>query len=215
VGEAEAEDGVVFQSSPYDPPLGYASFEAIMRDRPAARYFDTSRVSFPVEEDGVLKRQVVEHPATSGPELRFAAGRIQLHAHDGDQIELFTFGGEATATTSGDTTVCRARSDAPILPLSDDPNDPLAILESELEVMLAEGRAHWGRQEYVHLERLGHIPPMTLFVAFLAALEERLDRLAHVESDMRAALRFARGIREIVQRAGDWPDVVPRWEELL
>jgi len=36
-----------------------------------------------------------------------------------------------------------------------------------------------------------------------------------VESDMRMTLRFARGIREIVQRAGDWPPVVPRWDELI
>lgn len=56
---------------------------------------------------------------------------------------------------------------------------------------------------------------MTLFVAFLAKLEERLDRLAHVESDMRVALHFVRGVRETLQRAGDWPVVVPRWEELI
>jgi len=187
----------------------------VLRDRPAARYFDASWVSFPTEEDGVLKRQTVEHPSTVAPELRFAAGRIQLHAHDGDEIELFTFGGDATVTTTGDTTLCQARSTAPFLPLSDDPNDPLAILESELEVMLAEGRARWGGEEYAHLDRLGHIPPMTLFVAFLATLEERLGRLAHVESDVRGALHFARDVRETLRRAGEWPEVAPRWEELI
>ena len=47
------------------------------------------------------------------------------------------------------------------------------------------------------------------------ALEERLQALAAVEADMREALRLARGIREIVQRAGDWPSNVPGWEELI
>ncbi len=210
-----AEDGLVFQPSPYDPPLGYSGFDVTLRDKPAARYFDASRVSFPTEADGVLRRQTVEHPSASAPEFHFAAGRIQLHAHNGDEIEMFAFGGQATVTTTEGQTLCQARSTAPILPLSDDPNDPLAILESELEVMLAEGRASWGRQEYTHLDRLGDVPPMTLFVAFLARLEERLDRLAHVESDMRVALHFVRGVRETLQRAGDWPVVVPRWEELI
>ena len=56
---------------------------------------------------------------------------------------------------------------------------------------------------------------MTLFVTVLATLEERLTALAHVERDMAAALRFTRGVREILQRAGDWPASVPRWEDLL
>jgi hypothetical protein len=36
-----------------------------------------------------------------------------------------------------------------------------------------------------------------------------------VEEDVREALRLARGVREIVQRAGNWPDNVPEWENLL
>lgn len=210
-----AEEGLEFHSSQYDPPLGYSSFEVWLTDAPADRYFDGRRVSLPIEEAGVLKRQVVEHPWNQAPELRFAAGRIRLDAHDGDRIELFGFGGTATITTTGGTTCCHVASPAPLLPLTDDPNDPLALLESEMEVMLAQGRARWGTSEYAHLDRLGHIEPMTLFVATFDALERRLQELAHVESDMRDALRLARGVRDILQRAGDWPDKPPRWEELL
>ena len=210
-----AEEGLEFHSSPYDPPLGYTSLEVWLTDAPSDRYFDGRRVTLPVEEAGVLKRLAVEHPWNQAPELRFAAGRIGLDAHDGDHIELFGFGGRATITTTGVTTHCRLASTAPLLPLTDDPNDPLALLESELEVMLAQGRAQWGTSEYAHLDRLGHIEPMTLFVASFDALERRLQALVHVESDMRDALRLVRGVREVLQRAGDWPDRPPRWEELL
>ena len=210
-----ADEGLVFHASPYDPPLGYAGFDVELCDEPSPRYFDARRVSFPTEEAGALKRQAVEHPWNQAPELRFAAGRIRLDAHDGDHMELFGFGGVATITTSGQITTCRVVSPAPLLPLTDDPNDPLAVLESELEVMLAQRRAQWGADEYSHLDRWGHIEPLTLFAAVLVALEQRLRTLAGVEEDAREALRLARGIREIVQRAGAWPDNVPGWEELL
>lgn len=210
-----AEEGLVFHSSPYDPPLGYSSIEVWLTDAATDRYFDGRRIAFPVEEWGVLKRQTVEHPWNNPPDMRFAAGRIALDAHDGDHIEIFGFGGTVTVTTQGDATHCRIASTAPLLPLTDDPNDPLAVLESEMEVMLAQGRARWGAGEYAHLDRLGHIAPMTLFVATFDALERRLQGLAALESDARDALRLVRGIRDILQRAGDWPNPVPRWEELL
>jgi hypothetical protein len=184
-------------------------------DAPSARYFDARRLSFPIEVDGVLKRGLVEHPWGQSPELRFAAGRIRLDAHDDDHMELFGFGGVATITTTGGVTLCQVTSSAPLLPLTDDPNDPLALLESELEVMIAQDRARWGADEYSHLDRLGHVAPLTLFAASFTALERRLRGLAAVEDDVRQALRLVRGIREIVQRAGAWPDNAPDWEELL
>jgi hypothetical protein len=210
-----ADEGLTFHPSPYDPPLGYAGFDVELGDDPSARYFDTRRVSFPTEADGVLKRALVEHPWARSPELRFAAGRIRLDAHDGDHMELFGFGGVVTITTTGRATRCRATSSAPLLPLTDDPNDPLALLESELEVMIAQNRARWGADEYTHLDRLGHVEPLMLFAASFTALERRLQKLAAVEEDVREALRLARGVREIVQRAGNWPDNVPEWENLL
>jgi len=210
-----ADEGLSFHPSPYDPPLGYAGFDVELRDAPSARYFDACRVSLPVEESGVLKRQTVEHPWGQAPELRFAAGRIRLDAHDGDHMELFGFGGTAAMTTTGGVTLCRVTSSAPLLPLTDDPNDPLALLESELEVMIAQLRARWGDDEYSHLDRLGHIEPLTLFAASFGALERRLQALSAVESDVREALRLARGVREIVQRAGQWPSNAPDWEDLL
>ena len=210
-----ADEGLTFHPSPYDPPLGYAGFDVELGDDPSARYFDARRVSLPIEVDGVLKRQAVEHPWNQPPALRFAAGRIRLDAHDGDHMELFGFGGTATITTTGRATRCRVASSAPLLPLTDDPNDTLALLEGELEVMIAQNRARWGADEFTHLDRLGHVEPLILFAASFTALERRLQTLAAVEDDVRQALRLARGVREIVQRAGDWPDNAPDWEELL
>ena len=65
-----ADEGLTFHPSPYDPPLGYAGFDVELGDAPSARYFDARRLSFPVEEDGVLKRESVEHPWNQSPTLR-------------------------------------------------------------------------------------------------------------------------------------------------
>lgn len=209
------DDGVVFYPSRYDPPIGHAGFEARLRDEPTPRYFDACRMSLPMEEAGELRRLTVAHPWNHAPDVRFAAGRIRLDASDGDHQEVFGLGGVATIITSGDTTVCRVTSEAPLMPLSDDPNDPQAVLESELEVLLARSRARWGGDEHAHLDRLGHIPPLTLFAAFLGELEGRLPALAGLEGDVRVALRYARTVREALQHAGDWPTPVPRWEDLI
>ena len=65
-----ADEGLTFHPSPYDPPLGYAGFDVELGDDPSARYFDARRVSLPIEVDGVLKRQAVEHPWNQPPALR-------------------------------------------------------------------------------------------------------------------------------------------------
>jgi hypothetical protein len=210
-------DGLLYHPSRYDPPLGLAGFEARLTDRPAARYFDARRALFPVEAMGVLKLQAMEHPWNGGPELRFAGGRIRLEAHDGDHVEVYGFGGVTTVTVEGEKTICRVASTAPFLPLSDDPESPFTLLESELEVILAQSRARWGQSESLHLDRLGHVEPMTLFVASLAALEARLARLARPEGDetIRRGLRLVRGWREQLARAGEWPAAPPDLDSIL
>lgn len=210
-------DGLIYHPSRYDPPVGHAGLDVRLTDHPADRYFDARRAHFPVETAGVLKLQSVEHPWSGGPELRFVGGRIRLEAHDGDHAEIYSFGGVAAMTVDGPTTLCRATSTAPFLPLSDDPESPFALLESELEAILAQSRARWGQSEYAHLDRLGHIEPMTLFVASLVALEERLTPLARPDGDemLRRGLRLVRGWREQLARAGEWPSVPPDLDAIL
>lgn len=210
-------DGLIYHPSRYDPPVGHAGFDARLTDQPADRYFDARRALFPVETAGVLKLQAVEHPWSGGPELRFAGGRIRLEAHDGDHAEIYGFGGVAAVTVEGGTTLCRVTSTAPFLPLSDDPESPFALLESELEVILAQSRARWGQSEDAHLDRLGRVEPMTLFVASLVALEERLASLARPSGDemLRRGLRLVRGWREQLSRAGEWPSVAPDLDAIL
>jgi hypothetical protein len=211
------EDGLLYYPSRYDPPLGHAGFEARLTDTPGGRFFDARRVVFPVEQGGALRRLAVEHPYRLANPVRFNSGRIRLEAHDGDHLEIMTFGGEADISAAGQLTICRATSLAPFLPLDDDPESPFVLLESELETALAQSRAGWGRDEYRHLDRLSELDPMTVFVASIRTLEERLERLARVEDDpsTRAALHLARQFRKQLQRAGEWPAAGGGLTELL
>lgn len=213
----EPEDGLIFFPSPYSPPLGYSGVEIRLTDARGNRYFDARRALFPVEAAGVLRRAAVEHPYRLAGELRFVPGRIHLEAFDGDQLEIVTFGGWAAMTVAAGTTVCRVTSTAPFLPLNEGVESPFVVMESELEALLAQSRAVWGRDEYRHLDRLADLDPMTLFVASVRTLEERPARLAHVEGDpaTRLALHQAREMRRTLERAGHWPAAAADLPELL
>lgn len=200
-------DGLLYYPSRYDPPLGHAGFDVYLAPAPIGRYFDARRIVFPVEQNGMLGRYSVEHPYRMGNELRFTAGRIRLDAHDGDHEEIVTFGGQASIRLEGDLTVCRVTSSAPFFPLDDDVESPLVMLESELEIVMAQLRARWGKDESRHLDRLGEVEPMALFVASIWTLEERLGHLARVEDDptTHQSLHLARDIRWLLERSGEWP----------
>jgi hypothetical protein len=173
---------------------------------PGARYFDAYRAVFPMEQAGALRRLVVERPyRLSGP-LHFVAGRIRLDAHDGDHIEVLTFGGEVVFTDEEGQTAGRVTSPAPFLPLDDDLESPYVLIEAELEAVIARLRAGWGNKEHEHLDRIGHVNPMTFFVAAIHTLEERLAQLARVEDDesTRRVLHVVRQIRAQLTRAGEW-----------
>lgn len=201
------QDGLIYYPSRYDPPLGHAGFEVRLSDTPGERYFDAHRALFPIEQGGALRRLAVEHPYRLGEELRFTAGRIRLEAFRGDVEEIVTFGGQAVVNVEGAETICRVTSSAPFLPLGERGESPYILLAGELEVILAESRAGWGRDESTHLDHLGEVDPMTLFVASLKTLEERLGRLVHVERDdeTRQALHLVHDMHRRLEQAGEWP----------
>lgn len=209
-------DGILYYPSHYDPPLGHAGFEVYLSGSPQKRYFDARRVLFPVEQAGALRRMPVEHPYRLGNEFSFVPGRIRLEAYDGDVVEIMAFGGQAAVTVTDDETVCQVTSPAPFLPLNEDLESPFVLLESELEIVLAQSRAGWGKEEGRHLDRMSELEPMTLFVASIRTLEERLGRLSRVEDDpaTRRALRQVREIHHLLDKMGQWPPSAPQLTEL-
>lgn len=210
-------EGLTYFPSRYVPPLGHSGFEISLAGTPSRRFFDARRALFPVEQSGVIHLHPVEHPYRLSNEFRFTSGRIRLEAYDGDREEIMTFGGRATIAVGGDETICRVESPAPFLPLNNDVESPYVLLESELEVVMAQSRAGWGKDEARHLDRMGELEPMTLFVASIRTLEERLERLAHLENDLetRRTLHLARDIRFLLERNGEWPTGAKGLREIL
>ncbi len=213
----DRQDGLVFYPSHYDPPLGHAGFEVRLTGEPGDRYFDAHRAMFPVEHSGVLRRLTVEHPYRLGEEFQFISGRIRLEGYGGDAEEIVTFGGRTAVSVEGGETICRVTSTAPFLPLAQDSESPFVLLESELEIVLAQSRAGWGNDEYRHLDRLGELDPMLLFVGSIKTVEERLARLARGEDDVgtRRTLHLVREIRQRLERAGEWPSAAAGLTDLL
>lgn len=210
-------DGLVFYPSDYDPPLGHPGFDIYLTGGPRQRFFDARRAIFPVEQAGVLERLVVKHNERLTNDFKFVTGRIRLEAFDGDVVEIMTFGGHAAVSRVGDETVCRVTSTAPLIPLSEEFESPFVVLESELEIVLAQNRADWGKDEGRHLDRLGNLDPMTTFIASIRTLEDRLGLLAHAEEDPGAAeaLHLVRDIHLLLEKLGRWPVSAPRLNELL
>lgn len=201
------QEGLVYYPSEYIPPIGYAGFEVRLTDRPGDRFFDARQVVFPVEQGGALRRLVAEHPGRLASPLRFVTGRIRLDAHDGDCIEIVTFGGQAEFSVEGNETVCRVTSSASFLPLDENPESPFVLMDEELEAIVARLRAGWGAKEPEHLDRLSRLDPMTVFRASIHSLEERLERLVRVEGDepTRRVLHVVRQFHQQLERAGKWP----------
>jgi hypothetical protein len=116
-----------------------------------------------------------------------------------------------------DYTWCHFASTAPIFSLEGPLNDPVHLLVPEIEAELARLRATYGADDLKFYRKLGQLDPFETFVAALDFLHSRLDILRQLIPDdqlTQTAIALQTGI-EAIMAAGDWPQAVPDFDDLL
>ena len=112
------------------------------------------------------------------------ARRFWVYAHTHDVLEGFTLGGELELDVRSDHTLATLRSPAPIFLLDTEGNALGRLLVDEVEALAAIERAEWNGDDQAWFDMLSHVEPLQLFVAVLATLHRRLQRLPKVLPDV-------------------------------
>ena len=151
-----------------------------LRPRPTERHYDPERVECRVVlPAGHLDRIAIRHPWTRSERYRFCVGGVNLEDRKHRRVHFYSFGGELTITATGNATLCRFSSEAPILAL-DEQNPLTGIFIDEVEAEWAAVRAAWV-VEHRPGSFEGHlcqVAPLALYRACLSTVAEHL-RLLH------------------------------------
>ncbi len=212
--------GYHYVPSDYSPELGYAQFDARLTGKAGDRLFDASEAVFPVNAGGTLKEQPIHHPWRS-QKMQVAIGAFTLHAHDGDVMSGFSFGGELEIDGQTAYSDLHLKSPAPVFNLSsslhDSPGAPAALLASELSACIARRRAAWGTNDQEFESRLLALDPFQAFLISLETLRNRIDNFSQSARNQRYRT-IARAVHRainILKDADQWPGHIPSLEDVL
>lgn len=206
----------------FDPPCapghpGHQQLSVWLRAVPTERHYDPENVSFPVVVDGSVETFTLQHPAAHLDRYRVGLGRIRLTDRKHKRVDAFIFGGEVGVNSTSELTECAFQSPAPIFALLD-PNALAGKFITAVETVLAEQQAHWDMVQPVDTldERLAAIPPFTLYLAFLLAVEDHVHPLVHRNYEPAHDVHhFLERERRELEEAGRWPSQPARLETLL
>jgi hypothetical protein len=214
----------IYYSSKYTPPLGHTQLDIFLSKYPTQRYFDTRLVRLPLERSGSIESINIEHPWEEwlgSSDLHVCAGRITMINHHDKAHYAFSMGGSLSIHNQEEYTICKLVSSAPIFNLQDhlavNIETTTGILVENLEELFAIRQAHWLSDESTYFSRLIACEPLTLFVALLAALEEKYAGfpISNRSERVRLAAQTVHHTIELLKNNGDWPHDVPDLDEIL
>lgn len=216
--------------STHDPDLGYIFYpykipghpghsrlDVIIPAVPTYRHFDPQKIQIQViSATHSSQRLIIHHPWTMGKSYRVCAGRVLVTDRKNKRIEAFSFGGKLQISSDPDQTICVLVSEAPIFALFT-PHELSVWFISEVEILLAEQKAHWDPQHPHSYEmHLATIEPFQLYVACLQALRDKLSHLPEsVDELTHNGQRFVRAEIQRLQSDGTWPPQPPTLNQLF
>ncbi len=211
-GHGLLETGYDFQQS------GLAGcLQVFLYDTPTLAHFDPEMMRIPVRiADQGVESLSVYHPWTGPRRFEAAPGRIILVDRKNKEVEGFTFGGGLEILVADELTTCTLQSPVRIIELVRGDSE-LMMLATEVEVLLAERCAFWGRDEESYEARLAKVDPVLLYAMCLSALTVRTDSLDVALNDpaVRAFRTFLRRETVSMQAEGTWPASMPALSDVL
>lgn len=196
---------------------GHPQLDINLYGEATQKHFDPEKLTFwAINSGGDVTRTTVTHPWHGEQQLRLCAGRMAIVDRTDKKVEAFSLGGDLAIMVHDTHTRCELTSSAPIIHLQETQTMP-TLLVSEFEAMLARLRAGWGGDDTGFRKKLATIEPFTLFVAGLAAIQERLAAAPtnrRGQSYQQAAQLINQTIRT-VQANDRWPASPPDLSDLL
>jgi hypothetical protein len=210
----EPDLGYIFFPSELPHHPGHPRLDIILTEVPTERHFDPLKVQFQiVSPPNQANHLTIHHPWTAGEKYRVGAGRIFILDRIGKKVEAFSFGGALQIFSNQQRTICAHTSPAPILDLHATHTLPM-WLASEVEILLAEQKAHWSPNQHDPFEvQLGKIDPLLLYTSCLQTLHQKSWPLH--EDEYGTGLHFVRNEIKRLQAAGQWPLLVLSMAQLL
>jgi hypothetical protein len=162
---------------------GYPRLDVVLRAIPSEEHFDPTQVLLTVVDpiQGVISL-TLEHPCPRADTYRICAGPVDLIDRKGKHLDLFSFGGALQIEPEAEHTLLVFTSPAPILLTTESPLDRLLVEESE--ILLAERQAAREVTPGLYDQHLQEAPPLELYHAMLAAIQERYRHLPPSENDL-------------------------------
>lgn len=210
----EPDLGYIFFPSELPHHPGHPRLDVILTKVPTERHFDPLKVQFQiVSSPNHVNHLTIHHPWTVGEKYRVAVGRIFIRDRIDKTVEAFSFGGELKIFSDQNRTICALTSPAPIFDLYTAHNLPM-WLTAEAEILLAQQRAlgllHHDAEFDTHLSSLD---PLLLYASCLQALQERSWPVP--DEVYGEGPHFVEAEIKRLQKAGEWPLLVPNLAELL
>jgi hypothetical protein len=171
---------------------GYPRLDVILRLHPSEEHFDPLQVFLTVADpiQGVVPL-TLEHPLSRNEAYAICAGPVDLIDRKGKHLDIFTFGGSLKVEPEEEHTTLVFTSPAPILLTTESPLDQLLV--EEAEILLAQRQAAREGSPGLFDQHLQDAPPLELYHAMLAAIQERYRHLPASENEL--TLKFRHTLR--------------------
>lgn len=180
----EPDLGYIFFSTADDDGLGFPRFDVIMREHPTNNHFDPLSVNFWMKTNATIEHMTIHHPSRDGHQYKILPSRIIIRDRKKKEVEVFSFGADLHVSSEKERTICIFTSPVPMLHLMF-PESAATHFANEVEGLLAQYKAHLGRDYEVHLAR---IEPTVLYATCLDAIQEKLTQLPPVHTGTRHEL---------------------------
>ena len=197
--------------------IGFKDLVINITEKQTGEHFDPVHVSLPATFNGnkTYEHLTVFHPFTAASDLQLAPGIITMKDRKGKKEEAFSFGGTAYIDVQPGCTTCCLISTAPIL-FSNHSNRSIQCLMEEIQILLAERRASWIRDEEAFERKMMACDPLILYTAILSSIKAHFsDRELQSLGPNRKMLNLIRKEINDLKHAREWPAYIPSITELL
>ncbi len=210
--------GYVFESSKYNPALGYSQLKVRISGKPTQRFFDVKLLSVPTFDGRFFRHtHITRHELAPTETFKACIGELGMETYQGETLRGFSFGGNLRASVEMGDLFCELTSNAPIFMLQNEPVSVSEVIASEIMDFLAQDAVKLAGHEDELYKRLSNFEPYQLFLSCLVSLKKRVEAVPMAqrrEGYHKLVSNLNRAI-QIVHDADGWDGNSPSLEDLF